>query len=247
MTQRSSKDVGFLLIGGRSVLGAPLTNIQETRQRLNEQIDGLGDSTDKWKPVGVRTFELSQEGFYSDGVGGLHEALEQTDPQVLMYAPVGNVIGRDFVGISGVRTVYERLPARGEFHKANATYRSDQAHEELGKSRVSAPLEARTTTGPTDTAPDDWGAASTDGGTAFLGVSALNLDGATNLTVSIRHSTDDITYADLVTFTVVTAAPFSERKEIAGTINRYTLTRHQFTGVPGAAKTATFATGLARK
>lgn len=245
MAKKSSADVGFFLLGGRSVLAAPLTAITERRERLVEQVDGLGDSDDKWGAIGQGQFEMTQEGFYNSGTGSWHEALETADPQVLMYAPVGNVIGDDLVALSGVRTVYNRQPARGEFHKASATYKAELGPEEAGNSRISAHLVARTTAGPTDTASDDWAASSADGGAVYLGVSALTLGGYTNLTVTIRHSTDDISYADLAVFTVVTAAPAAERKTVAGTINRHTLTRHEFTGA-GTGQTATFATGIAR-
>lgn len=245
MARKSSADVGFLLIGGRSVLGAPLTEIGESRERLVEQVDGLGDTDDKWGDVGVSQFEMTQSGFYNSGTGSYHEALELSNPQVLMYGPEGNAIGDDIVALSGVRTTYNRLPARGEFHKANAVYKAEDGPEELGKSRISAHHVARTTAGPTDTASHDWTAATTVGGAAYLGVSALTLGGYTNLTVKVRHSTDDISFSDLVTFTVVTSAPAAERKTIAGTINRYTLTRHEFIGA-GSGQTATFAVGIGR-
>ena len=245
MALKSSADVGFLLIGGRSVLGAPLTEIGESRERLLEQVDGLGDTVDKWGDVGVSQFEMTQSGFYNSGTGSYHEALELANPQVLMYAPVGNAIGDDIVALSGVRTTYNRLPARGEFHKAQATYKAGDGPEEMGKSRISAHHVARTNAGPTDTASDQWPAATTVGGAAYLGVSALTLGGYTNLTVKIQHSTDDISFTDLVTFAAVTSAPTAERVAIAGTINKYTLTRHEFTGA-GSGQTATFATGIGR-
>jgi len=245
MALKSSADVGFLLLGGKSVLAAPLKTINETRERLMEQSDGLGDSDDKWSPVGVGTFEMTQEGFFDSGTNLYHQALEAADPQVLMYAPLGNVIGDHLTGLSAVRTSYAVLPARGAFHKANATYRAETGPEKLGNTRITAHHVARTTAGPTDTASYNWLASSANGGVGYLGVSALTLGGYTSVTVAIRDSTDDITFADLITFTAVTAAPTAERKTVTGTIDQYTLTRHTFNGA-GTGQSITFACGLGR-
>ncbi len=231
------------------MLSAPLTEIREIREQLAEQVDGLGDATDLWSAVGFATIRLEQDGFYNESVGGLHEALEAADPQVLLYAPVGNVIGRDFVGLSAVRTIYDRLPAKGVHHRARAIYLPTEGAEPLGSSFISADLVARTAVGPVVTTTVDSGAATTAGGAVYLGVSALNLDGGTNVTIEIRHSTDNFGANDVVlaTFTAVTVAPFAQRIAIVGTINRYTRTRYLFNGAAGAARTITFATGIGRK
>lgn len=242
---KSSKDVGFLLIGGRSVLGAPLTNIGEEREHLLEEITGLGDAFDSWKPVGQRVFTLTQEGFYNDVTDGFHDALVAADPQVLMYAPVGNTFGADLVAFSGVRTSYAKLPARGTLHKAKATYRANAGPEAMGRTLISAILVARATAGPTDTTSDDQDMINTNGGAIYLGVNALTLGGYTSVTIAIRHSDDDLTFVDLGTFTVVTTAPTAERKVITGTINNFILTRHTFNGA-GSGQSITFVTGIGR-
>jgi hypothetical protein len=64
---------------------------------------------------------------------------------------------------------------------------------------------------------------SNNGGVAYLAVSAFT--GFTAVTVKVRSSADDITYADLVTFAPVTAPPpdvtAAQRVTVAGTIARY--------------------------
>jgi hypothetical protein len=57
------------------------------------------------------------------------------------------------------------------------------------------------------------------GGVGYQFVSALS--GFTGFIGKIRSSPDDTTYADLITFTNVTAAPAAERLTVAGTIDRY--------------------------
>ena len=81
---------------------------------------------------------------------------------------------------------------------------------------------------------------STLGAVAYQEVS--DFSGFTGFVGKIRSSPDDITYADLVTFTNVTAAPAAERIVVNGTIDRYL----SFLGdVTGTGSITVFA-GLAR-
>lgn len=66
----------------------------------------------------------------------------------------------------------------------------------------------------------DNGAATTIGGAAYLQV--LTPTTADSYQVKVQHSTNDSTFVDLTTFTANGQARTSERKEFAGTINRYT-------------------------
>lgn len=245
MTLRASKDVGFLLVGGRDVLGV-VTSLSDTEEAIVEETTALGAADDTWAYVGLTKWSLDQDGFYDDGAGSGNEAAELSGAQVLMYAIEGNTIGLEHLGVSAVRTIYTRGPARDQMHKAQVQYRAAAGPE---RGQVSAPLATRTTIGPADTASDNWGAGnapSTGGAVGYLAVTALDLDGGTALQVTIRDSDDDITFADLIAFTAVAAAPAAERKTVAGDVERYTLTRWEFTGTPGGSQTSRFATGLAR-
>jgi len=66
------------------------------------------------------------------------------------------------------------------------------------------------------------------GGVGYLQVS--DYSGFTQVVVKIRSSADDITYADLITFTTVTAAPFADRQTVAGTVDRYLCVTGTVTG-----------------
>jgi hypothetical protein len=63
----------------------------------------------------------------------------------------------------------------------------------------------------------------TQGGVGYLQVSAFS--GFTSVTPIIKHSPDDVTYANLVSFTAVTAAPpnvnTKQRVAVAGNVDRY--------------------------
>lgn len=83
-----------------------------------------------------------------------------------------------------------------------------------------------------------------EGGAGYVACSALTLGGYTNLAVKVRHSQDDATYVDLVSFAALTATG-AERKTVAGTVYRHLAASWAFTG-SGGAHTATFVVGFAR-
>lgn len=87
---------------------------------------------------------------------------------------------------------------------------------------------------------------SKDGAVGYMECDALTLGGATNVVIEIKDSDDDITFANLIAFAAVTAAPDSERGTAAGNVQRYTQTEHEFVGGAPAGQTITFATGLRR-
>lgn len=82
-------------------------------------------------------------------------------------------------------------------------------------------LASRSAASNTDATSYDNGAASTSGGFVWLHVTALSLGGYTDLVGTLRHSTDNVTFAVKSTMTAKTAAPGSDRQTVAGTINRY--------------------------
>lgn len=60
---------------------------------------------------------------------------------------------------------------------------------------------------------------SLNGGAAYLHVTAVT--GFSAFVGKVRDSSDDMTYADLATFADNVSAPFAERVEVAGTVDRY--------------------------
>jgi hypothetical protein len=77
-------------------------------------------------------------------------------------------------------------------------------------------------------------ASSVNGGAGYQQVSAFS--GFTGFVGKIRHSADDTTYADLVTFTNVTSAPNAQRVTCAGTVNRYLCFDGDVTGSAGRSR-----------
>lgn len=80
---------------------------------------------------------------------------------------------------------------------------------------------------------NDNSASSANGLVANLHVTANNGNGST--TIKLQHSSDNSTFADLITFTVVSAGTqISEQKSVSGTINRYLRGSAVDTGSSGA-------------
>jgi len=80
---------------------------------------------------------------------------------------------------------------------------------------------------------NDNSASSANGLVANLHVTDNTGNGST--TIKLQHSSDNSTFADLITFTVVSAGTeLSEQKSVSGTINRYLRGRAVDTGSSGA-------------
>jgi hypothetical protein len=86
----------------------------------------------------------------------------------------------------------------------------------------------------------DNAASSSNGGVGVVHVTAFS--GLTSATLKVQHSTDNSVWADLVTFTSVTATTW-ERKAVTGTVNRYVRALWDVTGTGSA----TFVMAFARR
>ena len=242
MTLRGQSDVGFILYRGYDIMGL-ITGLSEDAAAVLEQSDGLGASTDEHTAVGITKFDLSFDGFYDSVILPALEAL--TGKGAMIYSLISNTIGDRAIGVNALDATITRGPSKDGLTKANMAFKSDEGHD---AGQISAPHAVRTTQGPTETATDDWGAGnapSTAGAIAYLVCDDLDLDSGTALQVDIIDSNDDITFFDLMTFTALTVLG-GERKTVAGNVERYTQTRHEFTGGSGGNRTCKFATVLIR-
>jgi len=89
-----------------------------------------------------------------------------------------------------------------------------------------------------DEAAHDGAASSSNGGAAVVHCSAFS---GTDITVKIQHSADNSTWADLLTFTQLTAVG-AEHTTVTGTVNRYLRASWA-----GTFTSATFAVAFARR
>ena len=125
MAQFSSANVGFLMLGGYSLLGT-VTTISDNVEAILQETTVLGDTWSKFTSVGVKKGALTQSGFFDDATGQIHDALKGTNigsTRVFVYNLEGNTIGTSFVGFSGaVEAKYERGVALEKLHTATAGY-----------------------------------------------------------------------------------------------------------------------------
>lgn len=245
MSTYGSPSVGFFLIGGRNVLGTR-TSIDVKVEAPTTDTTVLGATWATHALTGTKRASLAQDGFFDDAAGAINEALCELEntSQVVLIAHEGNVAGKKAFGAAGTfAATYDRKLSVGQFHKASATHIVSGAAEEPV---LLTALGARTTAGNTEATPVDAGALTSNGGVAYLGLTALTLGGYTNLIVKVRHSGDNVTYDDLMTFSAATGigAQRLERLDI-GTVHRYLAIAWAWTG-SGSGQSATFTVAFAR-
>ncbi len=246
MARYGSDDVAFLLVDGYSLLGYS-TELDFKREALTAETTVLGVADETHAALGRNRADLTQAGFYDDAADASNAALVGLagTARVVSFGFEGNTVGKKFTGGQGLQAEYDRVVDLGDFHKANAAYKMTGAVDE---GVILHELSAETaTSGDTEGAESvhDVAAQTTAGGVAYLQVPALTLGGWTSVTIKVRDSADDITYADLVTFANVTAAPAKERQTVAGNIDQYLAHSWVFNGA-GAAKSITYMVGFAR-
>jgi hypothetical protein len=155
----------------------------------------------------------------------------------------GNVLGRKFEGMAGAfANSHERIVQIEKFHKAKASCEVTGNREQ---GVILQPWAAKTTAGNTEATSVDNTASSAAGGTGYLQAGSVVLGGYTNLVVKIRHSANNSSFTDLITFTAVTAAQAAQRTTVAGTVERYLATSHAWTGA-GSGMSANVMVGFAR-
>lgn len=157
---------------------------------------------------------------------------------VVTFAPNGATVGQASISAQVKETSYEVSSPVGDVVSANLETQSDGG---IDRGLLLAANTAVTTTG-TGTAQDN-AASTTNGGVGYLhvGPNTRNASG----TFKVQHSSDNVTYADLITFTAVGATTVSaERIAVTGTINRYVRASHTIAGSTGS---TTYTMAFARK
>jgi hypothetical protein len=227
MAKYGSPSFAVFLVDGYSLLSAKLQEVAETVEIELEPSDGLGDVWREKTPTGMRTATLEQSGaFFDTTANGIHAALSgmPATERIVAWALADNVLGNIFTAVKGAFvSKYRAISTVGKLTKADVMYAVTGALDE----GVILAAHGPQTVDWTGTAVDN-GASSANGGVGYLLVSAFS--GLTGAIVTIQHSPDNSTWADLVTFTNVTAAPAKQRIEVGGTVNRYLRANGDVTG-----------------
>lgn len=245
MALYGSPSVTPLLIGGYSMLPMKVQGISDKVKAHQQETTGLADGWPEFTPTGMQKATIKLNGgFYDNATTSMHTALRDAlqTSRVMCYSVEGGTVGKAFIGAAGIYGMeYELLAKVGELTKANVEHQvSGQRYE----GAILHALGARTTTGNSDAGSVDNAASSANGGVGFLQVTAAS--GITSVTVTLRHSTDNSTFANVTggAFTAVTpaGAPTAQTLAVTGTINRYMSVAWSITG----AGSVTFFVGFAR-
>lgn len=232
----------WLLVDGLD-LGGYLTEFSDTKEGMTEEATTLGSSWVSHLGTGLRKLSITAQGFYDDATNASNTALsgKQQTSRIVCYGHATNsTLGAKFVGAEGAYAgTYDRVAVRNGLTKANSAWTvSGQVDEGI----VLQELATKTATWNTEGADSQDNAASTsNGGVGYLQVTAYS--GLTSVTVAIRHSADDVTYATLATFTAVTAGPIAHRVTAAGTVNRHLAVTGTVVGTGSVTLMAGFARG----
>jgi len=170
------------------------------------------------------TASTGTDEFFDNALGNATKAL-------VIVAPEGHSNGAGAIMLEADDTSYEVSSAIADIVQASAEFQSTDAVEH-GKILSTGSTVSATGNG---TGVDN-GASTTNGGAGFLSVPVNTRNG--NITVKIQHSADDSTFADLVTFTVVSStSTTSEKIEVADstTVNRYLRVNYTVAGSTGSA------------
>lgn len=246
MARYGSADVGWLIANGYNILG-DITNLEDNREALLEEVTALGDAYEAHAAIGVQRWTLTQRGFFNDATGRSNTALLSPGGcDVLSFAPEGNTLGNKFVGAQGIQADYTRQLERGGLHKASASYES---RGEFMEGLILFPLQTVCgACGDSTCTPLDGTSCSACGGIAFLQITDLCLSCYCSFTVTIIDDADDCgCYATLQAFTTATAIG-GQVVEVSGCVERYTAVQWAFVGCCGCAccATATFTVGFKR-
>lgn len=190
--------------------------------------------------TGLRDGTLSLGGLWDGSAGAIDVVLEATlsaaSGQVVTLAPAGMAVGSRVNMLSSRSTSYAVSDPVGDLVTVSVDLQAD------GGIDGGVSLHALTAeTGAANSASVNNGAATTNGYSAHLHVTAVT---ATSAVVKVQHSANDSTWADLVTFTAATTGggATSQRVTGTGTVNQYTRM-----DLSGTITSVTFGLGFARR
>lgn len=191
----------------------------------------FGNSAKTYIP-GQRDSTLSISGFFDGDANAVDEVVAgilATDPEVITFGSEGLAAGSRVTTMKSLSTSYEISSPVADVVsfslEAQNTDRIDRGISLLNLAAVNYP--------GANSASQDNATATSNGGAANLHVTANTANGAS--TIKIQHSADNATFADLVTFSAVSAAgTTSERATVTGTVNRYLRVNTTIAGSSGS-------------
>ena len=213
-----------------------LKDVGNSGERDLADSSGLG-SDDRTFVSGLRGGSMSLSGMFSARASAGSTALEISDvlnaaldaegPTVFTHCPQGDANGRHCYGIEGFLGGPAVSSPSGDLVSINGEITSDTGLER----GVILHAKGTESSGSNGSGIDQTAAAALlqYGASAYLHVFSV---GSGTLTVKVQHSSDNSTFADLITFTAATTGEQAERKTIAEgvAINRYVRALWTITG-----------------
>lgn len=218
-----------------------------TQATKNVTVSGSSDVADrtgytsaaKQYIPGLKDAKMSADGFFRGTAGSDLPAVSSEanynewfggGTVTFTHYPAGIAIGSYGVSVTGTETAFSVDTPVGDVAAYSTECQSANGLDRVVSHYTHGTADATSFTASGTATVVDNGAASTAGGAGVLHSFRLS---AGTATVKIQHSSDNVTYADLVTFTNIVAATQErscERIATSGTINRYTRCVYTVTG-----------------
>lgn len=190
---------------------------------------GLGAKT---YIVGLQDGNMSLSGIFDGDTGAIDEVLTSTigndGNDVVTVAVEGLSNGKVAFSAAAKETSYELSSPVGDVVSASLEVQADG-----GVDRAVVLSGAAAVTSSGQSAAVDNSASTAGGGAGYLHVTANTRNGSS--TFKVQHSSDNVTFADLITFaSVPTSTTAAERVVVTGTVNRYVRASHAPGGSTGS-------------
>lgn len=180
-------------------------------------------NTNKSFIPGLTDAQVSAEALFDadSGIGGnadrsdeVLQAALATEFSYWVQLVQGDALGNGGYAVQAIHTSFEVDSPHDDLTTISVSAQSKTGRE---RGLVLHALGAETSTANGTGVDNSVGTA--NGLSGFLQVMARA--GAASDTIKIQHSTDNVSFTDLITFTAVSAAHVAERLEVSGTVNRY--------------------------
>lgn len=189
-------------------------------------------STAKTYVIGLQDGTMSLSGMFDGNTEAVDETLSgvigNDASNIVTVAPEGLANGKASFSAAVKDTSYEVSSPVGDVVSASLEVQADGG---IDRGVVLSGNAAVTANG--ESASVDGAASSANGGAGYLHVTANTRNGGS--TFKVQHSSDNVTFADLITFaSVSTSTTASQRVAVTGTVNRYVRASHAPGGSTGS-------------
>lgn len=228
-TFRHGKRTAVLLNGTDM---SPFLNDATTTQAIETAETTTFGDADKTYITGLADGTISTSGLFDSSAGASDEILSGSlgqEDNTFTVLPEGDTAGNRAVLANGQLASYEISSPVADVIAISAEVQADGGllHGLSLTGAVSTGSASATTTGINN------GSATSNGGLYNLHITSNTRDGST--VIKIQHSSDNVTYADLVTFTSVSASNTGgESITSTGTVNQYLRTLSTLAGASGS-------------